>query len=167
MGGEKLDQLSGGIQGVENQDLWPIDDRHFEILYYAGAIPPPPDRYLYEGSGLLIPKFQGPLSQARRVNTMLQRVNTAITVAAPFFTLDQMSALKVKAPEMVEHIMEETKVWQDTIRSKEEYEAIVEQMLEQQQQQAAIAEGKATAETMKALSGKTERTSPLAQMVAG
>lgn len=165
MGAEKLDQLSGGIQGIENGTLWPIDDRIFEILYYDGQIPAPPDKYLWEGSGILVPRFQGPLSQAMRLNTMLRRVNTGLSVCGPLFTLDDMAILKLKIPELVERIMEEVGIWQDTIRDKREYEDIVASMLEQQERQAAIAEGKAKAETMKALSGKTERTSPLAQLV--
>lgn len=165
MDAEKLTQLSGGIQGIETEDLWPIDDRVFEIRYAEGDIPRPPDVYLYEGSGELIPQFEGSLSQAQRLNTMLSRVRTGIEMTVPLYGLDEMAIHKVKVPELVEHILEEVGIWQDTIRDRREYEDIVAGILEDRARQQAMLEGKAQAETVKALSGKTDRTSPLAQMV--
>jgi hypothetical protein len=165
MDAEKLTQLSGGIQGIETEDLWPIDDRVFEIRYAEGDIPQPPDVYLYEGSGELIPQFEGSLSQAQRLNTMLSRVRTGIEMTGPLYGLDEMAIHKVKVPELVEHILEEVGIWQDTIRDRREYEDIVAGILEDRARQQAMLEGKAQAETVKALSGKTDRTSPLAQMV--
>lgn len=165
MDAEKLTQLSGGIQGIETQDLWPIDDRVFEILYHDGRIPQPPDSFLYEASGELIPHFEGSLSQAQRLNTMLQRVRTGLELTSGLFAMDDMAVLKLKIPDLVEHILEEVGIWQDTIRDAREYEDIVSGIIEKQERQQAMLEGKTQADTVKALSGKTERTSPLAQLV--
>jgi len=165
MDAEKLTQLSGGIQGIETDDLWPIDDRVFEILSRLHQIPPPPERFMYESDGELIPQFQGPLSQAQRLNTMLRRVQTGMQVCTPLFALDQQAILKLKVPELVEHILEEVGIWEDTIRDKDEYETIIQGIIEQQQRQQAIAEGKAQADTLKQLSGKTEPSSPLVQLM--
>jgi hypothetical protein len=164
MGGEKLDQLSGGIQGYENNTLWTIDDIMFEDLYYEGKIPPPPEKYWRQGNGILIPEFQGPLSQAMRVNAMLSRIKTGFSVCAPLFAMDEMAVLKLKIPELVERIMEEVGIWEDTIRSKDEYDQIVQQMLQKEQQKWQLMQGGAKADMMKNLSKKTDPSSPLALM---
>jgi hypothetical protein len=165
MDAEKLTQLSGGIQGIETQDLWPIDDRVFEILYRDGAMPEPPDAYLYEGSGELIPHFEGALSQAQRLNTMLGRVRTGMELVMPFLGLDEMAVHKIKVPDMVEKILEEVGVWQDTLRDRREYEDIVSGILEDRARQQAMIEGKTKADTLKSLGGKADRSSPLAEMM--
>lgn len=165
MDAEKLTQLSGGIQGIETQDLWPIDDRVFEILYRDGAMPEPPDAYLYEGSGELIPQFEGALSQAQRLNTMLSRVRTGMELVMPFLALDEMAVHKIKVPDMVEKILEEVGVWQDTLRDRREYEDIVSGILEDRARQQAMIEGKTKADTLKSLGGKADRSSPLAEMM--
>jgi hypothetical protein len=96
---------------------------------------------------------------------MLQRVRTGLELTSGLFAMDEMAVLKLKIPDLVERILEETGIWEDTIRDQREYEDIVAGIIEKQERQQAMLEGKTQAETMKALSGKTERTSPLAQLV--
>lgn len=168
---QALAQIGGGIQGVE-RTLWSIDERVFEILYHAGVLPPPPD-FVQRGTqeeGIdwfrrgFLPIFQGPLSQAQRVNATLQRLNIGLAACSPLFVLDDTAALKLKVPDMVERIMEEVGVWEDTLRSADEYEEVIQQMLERQERQAQVALGKTQADTVKALSGKTDPSSAMAAM---
>jgi len=167
MSGEQVTQVVGAVQGIERQFLTPIDERIYEILQNAGAFPRPPDKYLWYGSGKVNPVFLGPLAQAQKRYMSMQRLNMALTASAPLFTLDENARFKLAIPDMVERIFEDAGVWQDTIVSKREYEEILDAIAQKNEQMAQFAAGKATAETMKALSGPTAASSPLAQLTAG
>jgi hypothetical protein len=167
MGGEQILQVVPAIQGVERSFLVPVDERVFEILNNAGQIPRPPDRYLFEGSGVLEPVFTGPLAQAQRQYMSFNRLNTALTAATPLMTLDENSRFKLRVPDMVEKIFEEAGVWQDTLVGKDEYTEILEGLAEQERIAQEFQAGQATAETIKQLQGPTDPTSPLAQLVSG
>jgi len=153
---QALAQIGGGIQGVE-RTLWSIDDRVFEILYHAGycrrrriSCCGRPRKKGLTGLDGVSCRLSGSSLAGAESQCDLAAAHVGATACAPWLVLDEMAALKFKVPDIIERIMEEVGVWEDTLRSADEYEEVIEQTIEREERRAQIALGKTQADTVKA-----------------
>lgn len=162
-------QLVEQIESAEQQVLGHTHDvliayeRMAEPAYPWGRLPEPPEILQRYSDGQIDVEFIGPLSMMEINNRRVERFYRGLQLALGLADLDPMAAkYKIKWDEELENVLEAENFDQTSIRSQEQYEALLQDMEQKAIQQQLAENLPKLAQGAKALQGKTEKGSPLA-----
>lgn len=161
---EDTAQLIPAVQTFESGVLKTNDDRLMDIEGRAGRLPPPPQIVLDYSSGMVDPQFTGPLSMAQKMYLGAQRVQQGLMAAAPIFEIWPQTKYKVRASMLVEKVLEDMNFPQDEIVPEEEYQEIMNQIAQAEQQDRQLEQFERAAKAVPSISKDVEPDSPIAAL---
>ena len=85
----------------------------------------------------------------------------------PILEIDPMARHKIKADKLVEFLLEEAKFPQDLINDDDEYQDIINAIVQQQMQEKMVEMGTNVAKAVPSVSKDVEPNSPIAGLLEG
>lgn len=164
MADEKAILLMGKLGRFNSDGFDNLMRSSFYTEYSAGRLPPAPPQVLAKGGMLPSVNYLGPFAQAqRRMHSVRNMLNAAHSIG-PFLEAFPKGVHKVRWPEAIERVLEDSGFPQELIVPKAEFDETITALAAQEQQ---IAQAKLLADVAKSvpsLQKKTDPTSPMAQL---
>ncbi len=163
--GEKASLLGPTLEHSESTWMRDIDRIFVSIEDRAGRLPMAPDVVDIYSEGELMPEFVGPLHIMQREYHSRRQTENALIAIEPWLAYWPDTKYKIKAEEVVERILEQNDFFQDGIRDKAEYDAIIQAMTQRQEMQEGLEMAERAAKVIPSLQNETPPGSPMAQLV--
>ncbi len=167
MADEKAILLIGRVGRFDSDCFDNLMKSVFYTEYAAGRLPPPPQIVLDAGGDLPEVEYLGPLAQAQRRMHSVRNTLNALGSVAPVFEAFPKAVHKIRGPEFVEYVLEESGFPQKLIVPKAEYDQLVAAMAQQEQQLAQAEMMSKMAKAVPSLGKKVDPTSPMAKAEKG
>lgn len=173
MAGEKATLLSPAVE-THSKYLKAIDDRCVDIESRAGRGPFAPDimgnvmDIVFSNSKEpvrsigLTPEFVGPLARAQRMQQALDTIQMGLSAAAPLFQLYPDLRVALKEYDVLDDVLKATGFPLKDLKTKEDYEAMLDAINQQRAQQAQTENAIEMAKASKSLQGPVDPSSILA-----
>lgn len=153
---EKLLMLGPILERIQGELLNPLIDTIFNMLWEAGAIPPPPQELLKNGDGNLKVEFVSVLAQAQKM-VGLTSIDQFFGFVARLAAVNPEVLLKVNLFEAVDHYADALGISPAIVEADDVVEAKQQQIAKAQEQQAMTQQAMVAAEGARTLS-QTEVT---------
>jgi hypothetical protein len=141
MGGEKAAVLGPRIGRLESECMNPIHDRVWAIEKRAGRLPDPPQILVdHVGTGIEI-DYMGPLSQAQKKLFKSQGIRSGLDSAAGLISIHPDTVHAIEPYETMKDLLESSGFPSKDIRSKEEFDKVLDAEKQKQAVQEAIQAG--------------------------
>jgi hypothetical protein len=134
---EKMVVLGPVIGRLQTELLSPLIDKVYRIIKNAGRLPEVPPEL--EGKKFDI-EYISPLARAQKFQQILA-MQRGLNYVGMLANYDPTIIRKVNAPKIVEHVWQALNISPDTLRDEKDFQAEVQQMMEQQQQLQAMQAG--------------------------